>query len=73
MAEIDKPRREVDVPGDWTYASAPESRDIVHVRDPWGLNGPGSGTGTRATLSLADFKLHWHGAIHQVVIPAAIN
>jgi len=36
MAEIDKPQREVDVPGDWTYASAPESRDIVHIRDRYG-------------------------------------
>lgn len=22
--------------------------NLVHVRDPWGLGGPGSGTGTRA-------------------------
>src|SRR5207244_11998309 len=36
VAEIDKPRREVDVPGDWTYAGAPESRDIVHIRDRYG-------------------------------------
>ena len=36
VAELDKPRREVDVPGDWTYASAPESRDIVHIRDRYG-------------------------------------
>ena len=36
MAEIDKPQREVDVPGDWTYASAPESRDIVQIRDRYG-------------------------------------
>ncbi|HEY4237264.1 MAG TPA: aldehyde dehydrogenase family protein, partial [Gaiellaceae bacterium] len=36
MAEIDKPQREVGVPGDWTYASAPESRDIVHIRDRYG-------------------------------------
>ena len=36
MAEIDKPQREVDVPGDWTYASAPESRDIVNIRDRYG-------------------------------------
>src|SRR5581483_1285907 len=36
VAELDKPRREVAVPDDWTYASAPESRDIVHVADRYG-------------------------------------
>jgi aldehyde dehydrogenase (NAD+) len=36
VAEIDKPQSEVDVPGDWTYASAPESRDIVQIRDRYG-------------------------------------
>jgi aldehyde dehydrogenase (NAD+) len=36
LAEIDKPQREVDVPAEWTYASAPESRDIVHIRDRYG-------------------------------------
>src|SRR5207302_3382752 len=36
MAELDKSQREVDVPGDWTYASAPESTDIVHIADRYG-------------------------------------
>src|SRR5690348_16135003 len=36
MAELDKPQREVEVPGDWTYASAPESRDIVEIADRYG-------------------------------------
>src|SRR6478735_616605 len=36
MAELDKTQREVGVPGDWTYASAPESRDIVHIDDRYG-------------------------------------
>jgi hypothetical protein len=36
MAELDKPQREVDVPGDWTYAPAPESRDIVRLADRYG-------------------------------------
>src|SRR4051812_11185751 len=36
MAELDKTRTEVAVPDDWTYASAPESRDIVHIRDRYG-------------------------------------
>jgi aldehyde dehydrogenase (NAD+) len=36
MAELDQPRRDVAVPEDWTYASAPESRDIVHVSERYG-------------------------------------
>jgi aldehyde dehydrogenase (NAD+) len=36
VAELDKPEREVAVPTDWTYASAPESRDIVEIRDRYG-------------------------------------
>lgn len=43
--------------------------DIVHVRDPWGLSGPGSGTGTQATIKLSDFMEHWHWAINNVVFP----
>src|SRR5262249_61089677 len=36
MAGLDKPQHEVEVPGDWTYASAPESRDIVHIAERYG-------------------------------------
>src|SRR6476469_6160147 len=36
MAELDKTQRDVGVPGDWTYASAPESRDIAHIDDRYG-------------------------------------
>jgi hypothetical protein len=43
--------------------------DIVHVRDPWGLSGPGSGTGTQATIKLSDFMDHWHWAINNAVFP----
>jgi ABC-type bacteriocin/lantibiotic exporter with double-glycine peptidase domain len=43
--------------------------DIVWVRDPWGLKGPGSGTGTRATIKLSDFLEHWHWALNNVVFP----
>lgn len=43
--------------------------DILHVRDPWGLVGPGSGTGTVATIKLADFLYHWHWALNKAVIP----
>jgi predicted double-glycine peptidase len=43
--------------------------EIIHVRDPWGLTGPGSGTGTQATIKLSDFLEHWHWALNNVVFP----
>jgi predicted double-glycine peptidase len=43
--------------------------ETVHVRDPWGETGPGSGTGTRATLAWADFLEHWHWALNSAVFP----
>lgn len=43
--------------------------DTIHVRDPWGLSGPGSGTGTQATLKRSDFMEHWHWAINNGVFP----
>jgi aldehyde dehydrogenase (NAD+) len=36
LAELDKQAQEVSVPGDWTYASAPESRDLVRIADRYG-------------------------------------
>ncbi|MGH3008281.1 MAG: aldehyde dehydrogenase family protein [Gaiellaceae bacterium] len=36
MAELDKQQHEVAVAGDWTYASAPESRDIVRIAERYG-------------------------------------
>jgi aldehyde dehydrogenase (NAD+) len=37
VAEVDKRQRgDVAVPGDWTYASAPESRDIVRLAERYG-------------------------------------
>jgi hypothetical protein len=47
--------------------------NLVYVRDPWGLAGPGSGAGTRATLTLTDFRNHWGGAIYNGVVPNAIK
>ncbi len=44
-------------------------RETVHLRDPWGVSGPGSGTGTRAMMRRSDFLEHWKWAIHNVVIP----
>jgi len=37
MAELDRTGGAPAVPADWTYAPAPESRDIVHLRDRYGL------------------------------------
>ena len=45
--------------------------NIVHVRDPWGMAGPGSGTGTNATILLEDFLEHWHWAYQTAVFPNA--
>lgn len=47
--------------------------NLVHVRDPWGLTGPGSGTGTKATMTLADFRAHWFGAMYTVVVPVGVK
>ena len=37
MAELDRTGGAPAVPADWTYAPAPESRDIVHLRERYGL------------------------------------
>ncbi len=37
MAELDRPGASPVVPSDWTYAPAPESRDVVHLRDRYGF------------------------------------
>jgi aldehyde dehydrogenase (NAD+) len=36
MAELERPGGRTPVPADWTYAPAPESRDIVHLRERYG-------------------------------------
>src|SRR5438552_17486571 len=36
MAELDRPGGSPAVPDDWTYAPAPESRDIVQLRERYG-------------------------------------
>ncbi len=43
--------------------------DVVHVRDPWGVSGPGSLTGTEATITLSAFLEHWHWATNNAVFP----
>jgi len=47
--------------------------EVVSVRDPWGLSGPGSGAGSRARLALADFRHHWGRAIFNGTAPTAIK
>ncbi len=42
---------------------------IVHVRDPWGMSGPGSDTGTQATMKLSDFLEHWQWTLNNAVFP----
>jgi hypothetical protein len=42
---------------------------IVHVRDPWGLSGPGAGSGSKATMHLTDFLEHWHWSMNKAVFP----
>jgi aldehyde dehydrogenase (NAD+) len=37
MSEIDRPGGAPAVPPDWTYAPAPESKDVVHLRERYGL------------------------------------
>ena len=36
MSELDTRRGGVAVPGDWTYAGAPESTDIVRIAERYG-------------------------------------
>jgi len=43
--------------------------NVVTVRDPWGLSGPGSGSGTEAEIELRDFLEHWRYGIHGTIIP----
>ena len=44
-------------------------RSEIHVRDPWGLNGPGSRSGTMATMSRSEFDRRWKEAGHAGVVP----
>lgn len=43
--------------------------DFVHVRDPWGVSGPDSGSGSQATIKLSNFLEHWHWALNNAVFP----
>jgi hypothetical protein len=40
--------------------------NVLHVLDPWGLNGPGSGCGTEATISMNEFLQRWQPSLHAV-------
>ena len=37
MSELDRKQERAPVPSDWTYAPAPESRDVVQLRERYGL------------------------------------
>jgi hypothetical protein len=45
--------------------------DVVHVRDPWGLEGLASEMGTVAALKVSDFLEHWNRAYYNAVVPLA--
>jgi hypothetical protein len=36
VSELDRRRAEVAAPADWTYAPAPESREIVRLQERYG-------------------------------------
>ena len=36
MSELDKKKGGTPAPKDWTYAPAPESRDVVHIAERYG-------------------------------------
>lgn len=40
---------------------------LVHIRDPWGPEGPGSAQGIEATLTVEEFLQHWRVGINQVI------
>ena len=42
-------------------------KEVVFVRDPWGLQSPGRGQGLEAQLILSDFVELWTRGINQVV------
>ncbi len=41
-------------------------RDIIHLLDPWGMTGPGSGCGTSATIFMDEFLRRWQPNLHAV-------
>lgn len=47
--------------------------NLLWVRDPWGLTGPGSGSGTVAILRIGDFLEHWQFGIHEAIIPIGLK
>lgn len=47
--------------------------ELVQVRDPWGVSGPGSESGTRATIRIGDFLAYWDGALYNAVFPDRIK
>jgi len=46
---------------------------FVRLRDPWGLTGPGSGDGVRATMELDLFQSRWRATFCNGVVPNRIK
>jgi len=46
---------------------------LVRVRDPWGLTGPGTGNGVRATMELELFQSRWKTTFCNGVVPNRIK
>lgn len=47
--------------------------EVLSIRDPWGLTGPGAGDGTEATIRLEVFLEHWRFGIHEAIIPIGLK
>lgn len=47
--------------------------DLLSVRDPWVLTGPGSECGTEAMIRLDHFLEHWRYGIHEAIIPIGLK
>ena len=47
--------------------------NTITLRDPWGISGPGSGSGTRATIDRVDFLDHWHWALNIAIYPCRLK
>jgi hypothetical protein len=47
--------------------------DVLSVRDPWGLTGPGAGSGSEATIRLDIFLEHWQFGIHEAIVSIGLK
>jgi hypothetical protein len=47
--------------------------EVLSIRDPWGLTGPGAGRGSEATIRLDVFLEHWRFGIHEAIVPIGLK